>query len=58
VGEDESSATTADGETRPYDPAWIELAEPPLERLRREAIDPPSGEPSRYPPAAKPTVAP
>jgi hypothetical protein len=41
-----------------YDPAWVELAEPPVERLRREAIDPSTREPSRSPTPVQPAVAP
>jgi hypothetical protein len=41
-----------------YDPAWVELAEQPVERLRREALDPSTREPSRSPTPLQPTVAP
>jgi hypothetical protein len=58
MGEDGAHADGPNDEAWPFHPTWVELAEPPLERLRREAIDPPSAEPSRYPPSAKPTVAP
>jgi hypothetical protein len=41
-----------------YDPAWVELAEPPVERLRREALGSSTREPSRSPTPVQPTIAP
>ena len=55
MGEDEPATTGSEEDTWPYDPAWVELAEPPLERLRREASDPSSGEPTRNSVPARPT---
>jgi len=57
VGEDEPPAADLEDETWPYDPAWVELAKPPLERLRREALEPSPREPTRYPTPAQPTTA-
>jgi hypothetical protein len=54
MGEDEPATTGSEDDTWPYDPGWVELAELPLERLRREAFDPASGEPTRYPAPAQP----
>ena len=43
----------------PYDPAWVELGEPPLERLRRSAFAAEFGGRS-YPaaPTNRPTIVP
>jgi hypothetical protein len=51
VGEDELPVASAEDEGWPYDPKWVELAAPPLERLRRDAVDPPSIEPLQSPAA-------